>query len=179
MKIGKILFFTGLFISWAFIVALFIAGFLMIGSTNSNSNTNSNPNNIKSNSSSLNTNSNSNLNNQVDLTLAEVSKHNTLADCWMMINNKVYDITPYSSSHPGGQGTIDMGCGKDATSLYDTKAGQGNTHSANANSLLANYYIGDLNAKISSNELQNKTAAIANTSSTTQTRTRDSEYEDD
>lgn len=179
MKLGKTLFFLGLFISWAFLVGLFIVGFLMVNPTNSNSNINPNSNPPVKSNSSLNANSNSNQNTQVALTLTEVSKHNSLADCWMIIDNKVYDITPYSSSHPGGQGTIDMGCGKDATSLYDTKGGNGNPHSSNAHALLANYYIGDLNTQITSSQLQNKTATIANTSLNTQTNRRNYDYEDD
>lgn len=175
MKLGKTLFFIGIFISWAFIVGLFIAGFLIISQNTSTSVSNSNSNPNSNANSQLNSSSSSNT--QLDLTLSEVSKHNTLVDCWMIINNKVYDITSYSSSHPGGQGTIDMGCGKDATQLYDTKAGRGSPHSANANSLLANYYIGDLNTKITSSQLQNKTAAIANTS-VSQNR-RGNDYEDD
>lgn len=34
-------------------------------------------------------------------TTAEVSKHNTPNDCWIIINNKVIDATQFLSDHPG------------------------------------------------------------------------------
>ncbi|PAV19486.1 cytochrome b2 [Pyrrhoderma noxium] len=36
------------------------------------------------------------------LTLAEVSKHNSRSSCWVIIRNKVYDVTDFLSEHPGG-----------------------------------------------------------------------------
>ena len=35
-------------------------------------------------------------------TLAEVAKHNTDADCWLVIEGVVYDVTEFLSEHPGG-----------------------------------------------------------------------------
>ncbi|PPR93482.1 hypothetical protein GOBAR_AA27206 [Gossypium barbadense] len=35
-------------------------------------------------------------------TLAQVSEHNTPKDCWLIINDKVYDVTKYLKDHPGG-----------------------------------------------------------------------------
>ncbi|KAL5200950.1 hypothetical protein ABZP36_035304 [Zizania latifolia] len=32
----------------------------------------------------------------------EVSTHNTRNDCWVIIKDKVYDVTPYVEEHPGG-----------------------------------------------------------------------------
>jgi cytochrome b involved in lipid metabolism len=162
MKTTKILFSIGIFISFAFLVALFIAGFLFVAKTQ---NKIDNPIN-KINASNL---------ENLKLDLAEISKHNTLSDCWMIIDQKVYDITSYSSSHPGGTGEIDLGCGKDATSLYDTKGGKGNTHSSYANSLLVDYYIGDLNSIISSQDLQNKTSVISNLTKPSNNREDDEE----
>ena len=61
----------------------------------------------------------------------------------MVINNKIYNLTSYISAHPGGTGTIIPLCGKDGTTAFDTKGGQG-SHSQNANNLLINYYVGNL-----------------------------------
>ena len=36
-------------------------------------------------------------------TLAEVAKHNTDADCWLVIEGVVYDVTEFLSEHPGGR----------------------------------------------------------------------------
>ncbi len=51
-------------------------------------------------------------------TVAEVAKHNTGTDCWSVVNNNVYDLTPYVSSHPGGANVIKAICGKDGTAAF-------------------------------------------------------------
>ena len=40
-------------------------------------------------------------------TLADVAKHATATDCWMVLNtNKVYNFTPFVSMHPGGSSMV-------------------------------------------------------------------------
>jgi nitrate reductase (NAD(P)H) len=39
-------------------------------------------------------------------TRAEIEKHNSKEDAWMIVNNKVYDVTSVLSWHPGGSATI-------------------------------------------------------------------------
>ena len=78
------------------------------------------------------------------LDMVEVAKHNTNMDCYMVINNKVYDLSGYASSHPGGTRNVVNYCGKESTTAYDTK-GRGSPHSSYADGLLDKYYIGDLN----------------------------------
>ena len=73
-------------------------------------------------------------------TLAQVQTHNTSTDCWTIINNKVYNLTSYISSHPGGSSAIISLCGTNGTSAF-TAQHSGNT---NANNTVASYYIGDL-----------------------------------
>ncbi|MEM4325707.1 MAG: cytochrome b5-like heme/steroid binding domain-containing protein, partial [Candidatus Pacearchaeota archaeon] len=84
------------------------------------------------------------------ITFKEVSKHNSPEDCWIIINQKVYDITNFIAlgEHPP---QIELGCGKDSTKLFETrttetgeKIGSGTPHSENARKLLERYYIGDL-----------------------------------
>lgn len=76
-------------------------------------------------------------------TMTEVALHNNEADCWFVINNKVYNVTTFSPDHPGGD-TILSGCGLDATNLFNTKQGSGVPHSADAQDALGAFYIGDL-----------------------------------
>lgn len=76
-------------------------------------------------------------------TYVDVAKHASPADCWIVVRDRVYDVTSYLRSHPGGSGTITPWCGKESTVAYETEDGAG-THSSRANQLLQNYYIGDL-----------------------------------
>jgi len=81
------------------------------------------------------------------ITLAEISKHSTKDNCWFAIDGKVYDVTKYAASgmHKGGD-TIYEGCGKDATTLFNTRPmGSGTPHSDKARSYLPNFQIGILN----------------------------------
>lgn len=87
------------------------------------------------------------------LNLATVSRHNSLKDCWLIISNKIYNVTSYLADHPGGVGAISPYCGKEATTVFATKGGRG-SHSSFAASLLGNYYIGDLNQIISQPQIQ-------------------------
>jgi cytochrome b involved in lipid metabolism len=47
-----------------------------------------------------------------------VSKHNKKEDCWLVINNKVYDVSEFSKKH---NENILLGCGKDAIKLFETR----------------------------------------------------------
>ncbi|MQL93792.1 hypothetical protein Taro_026448, partial [Colocasia esculenta] len=47
-------------------------------------------------------------------TKAEVSVHNSKKDCWIIIKDKVYDVTPYVEEHPGGDAIL-TNAGGDAT----------------------------------------------------------------
>jgi cytochrome b involved in lipid metabolism len=48
-------------------------------------------------------------------TLEEIAKHNSEDDCWIIVNNCVYDITAYFSFHPGGKKALIKFAGRDAT----------------------------------------------------------------
>ncbi|KAI0474298.1 glycolate oxidase [Xylaria cf. heliscus] len=50
---------------------------------------------------------------------AEVAKHNTEKDCWVVINGKVWDVTDFLGDHPGGASVIARYSGRDATEAYD------------------------------------------------------------
>lgn len=78
------------------------------------------------------------------LTLAEIAKHDKINDCWLIISNKVYNVTTYLIVHPGGSSVITPYCGKDGTQAFATKD-IGRNHSTYAYNLLNNFYIGDIN----------------------------------
>lgn len=106
----------------------------------------------------------------ITLNSEEIAKHNSTVNCWLIINNKVYNVTSYLSAHPGGVGAIASYCGKDGTQVF-----QGLPHSSYANSLLANYFIGILNETISASQVKQN---IQNTTQITPPP-RGSGYDDD
>jgi cytochrome b involved in lipid metabolism len=79
------------------------------------------------------------------LTLMVVAEHNTSSDCWLVVNNNIYNITDYIPVHPGGPDKIISYCGKDATTAFETKdANPVRPHSDAARQMLEKYYIGSL-----------------------------------
>lgn len=114
-----------------------------------------------------------------DLTLTseEVLKNNNASDCWIIVNNSVYEVTKYLSLHPGGADRITPFCGKDATVAYDNKDGRG-THSATANQDLFSLKIGNLNQVVKLQDVQNTINNNVNQLNSTGSG-REREYEDD
>ena len=53
-----------------------------------------------------------------ELTREEIAKHNTQEDCWIILNNEVYNITPYLKVHPAGPPCIMACAGGDLTEPY-------------------------------------------------------------
>ncbi|KAI8801521.1 cytochrome b5-like heme/steroid binding domain-containing protein [Cladochytrium replicatum] len=49
-----------------------------------------------------------------------LTQHRTKDDCWMAVQGKVYNVTPYLRYHPGGVSQLMRGAGRDATELYLT-----------------------------------------------------------
>lgn len=72
------------------------------------------------------------------ITLTEVAEHNSVTDCWVAVDGKVYDLTEFASQHPGGEGNIAEICGTDGTSAFK---GQHGGESTPINTL-SNYEIG-------------------------------------
>ena len=103
----------------------------------------------------------------VTLSMQEIAKHNNSADCWMLISGKVYNISSFFGAHPGGNGTMSSTCGKDATNAYLTKdpyatsTNGGSAHSSNAVSMLASYYLGNLNQTVSAQQANQTNTAPA------------------
>lgn len=99
------------------------------------------------------------------LSSQEIARHSTVSDCWLLINNKVYNLTSYLAAHPGGIQTISPYCGKEASQAFATKD-TGNAHSANASNILAAYYIGDFNQTIGTAQIQQNIQASQATPAT-------------
>lgn len=52
------------------------------------------------------------------ITVQELAKHNKHNDCWIAIHNKVYDVTKWADTHPGGD-IIKLGGGTNATAMFE------------------------------------------------------------
>ena len=76
------------------------------------------------------------------LTLADVAKRNTAAECWAVVSNTVYNLTAYINSHPGGARNITNLCGTDATSAFNNQHGG----QSRPNNVLAGFEVGTLGA---------------------------------
>jgi cytochrome b involved in lipid metabolism len=82
----------------------------------------------------------------ITYTLGQISEHATKDSCWMALEGKVYDVTPFVASgfHPGRDAIL-QGCGRDATELFNTRPmGTGTPHSERARKMLPKYLIGEL-----------------------------------
>lgn len=124
----------------------------------------------KNNTNNLGNNQNTNTDQKGTLA-SELASHNSKNDCWLAINGKVYNLTDYIYSHPGGAGEIIKYCGQDGTKAYTSKDKIiPQNHSAQAYAMLAPYYIGDLNSVSAANtNTQNTNSNNTNTNQNTTT----------
>merc|ERR1719356_2101800 len=51
--------------------------------------------------------------------LAEVAKHNTKTDAWIVVNGQVLDVTKWIPVHPGGEAAIVAYLGADASEEWN------------------------------------------------------------
>ncbi len=73
-----------------------------------------------------------------EVSLTEVAQHNTFEDCWIIIDNAVYDISEWKDHHPGGPFVARMYAGKDATAEF------GDYHSKRAELHMRHFRVGYL-----------------------------------
>ncbi|RDW93854.1 putative cytochrome b5 reductase [Aspergillus mulundensis] len=74
-----------------------------------------------------------------EYTTQEVAAHKTRDDLWLVVNDKVYDVTEYVRDHPGGPDVLLDTAGTDATEAYEEVG-----HSEDADEILRTYLIGTL-----------------------------------
>ena len=77
---------------------------------------------------------------QTGFTMDEVSHHNSLDDCWIVVDGIVYDASGFGARHPGGQAVIDGICETDATAAFRGQHGTGGS----PNAQLASFELGPL-----------------------------------
>eukprot|EP00897_Mesotaenium_endlicherianum_P008768 jgi/Mesen1/791/ME000110S_11058 len=75
------------------------------------------------------------------ITYKELQLHNTPSDCWVTISGKVYDLTKWLDTHPGGSMPILDIAGQDATEIFTA------FHNENIWGYLPKFYIGELEVK--------------------------------
>ncbi|CAH1269683.1 CYB5A [Branchiostoma lanceolatum] len=73
------------------------------------------------------------------LSQEEVEKHTTGTSSWLVIHDKVYDVTKFLEEHPGGEEVLLEQAGKDGTESFEDVG-----HSEDARELMENYLIGEL-----------------------------------
>ena len=85
----------------------------------------------------------------------EVARHNKVSDCWLVIQNKVYDVSKYLNDHPGGVEIVSDIAGQDATEAYSDVG-----HSKESDQILLTLYIGDLVASGPSSSATKQTKSL-------------------
>ncbi len=68
--------------------------------------------------------------------LEELAEHNKPGDLWLLIHNKVYDVSKFK--HPGGNEILLQNAAMDATTQFEDI-----NHSAKAQELMRGMYLGD------------------------------------
>ena len=74
----------------------------------------------------------------------EVAKHAIKSDCWVIIEQEVYDISNYIDRHPTESKILTDMCGKNATKGWQSKPGSKRPHSVRAKKILHTMRIGEI-----------------------------------
>ncbi|XP_037824880.1 cytochrome b5 [Lucilia sericata] len=74
-----------------------------------------------------------------EISLDAVAQHDDYCDCWVVIYDRVYDLTSFLQDHPGGADVIMDYAGRDATLAF-----HGTGHSRDAIEQMRDYLIGEL-----------------------------------
>lgn len=85
-------------------------------------------------------------------TLEQVQNHNKPDDVWIVLHNKVYDVTKYLEDHPGGSAILIEVAGTDATEAFEETG-----HSDEARDELVQYHVGDLPSEVCSSNPNRRT----------------------
>ncbi|RXM28485.1 Cytochrome b5 [Acipenser ruthenus] len=71
--------------------------------------------------------------------LEEIQQHNSYKSTWLIIHNKIYDVTKFLEEHPGGEEVLGEQAGGDATESFEDVG-----HSTDAREMTSTYLIGEL-----------------------------------
>lgn len=77
------------------------------------------------------------------ITAQELSAHSTETDCWVAVEGKIYDLSNFAQKHPGGAQAIINSCGKDGTTVFNTRGDRG-PHPESAKETLQTFQVGVL-----------------------------------
>uniref|UniRef100_A0A803SXV2 Cytochrome b5 n=1 Tax=Anolis carolinensis TaxID=28377 RepID=A0A803SXV2_ANOCA len=72
-------------------------------------------------------------------TLEEIQKHNHSQSTWIILHNRIYDLTKFLEEHPGGEEVLREQAGGDATESFEDVG-----HSTDARTLSDSFIIGEL-----------------------------------
>ncbi|KAF7638660.1 Cytochrome b5 heme-binding domain-containing protein [Meloidogyne graminicola] len=72
-------------------------------------------------------------------TRSEVAERNSSNNCWIIIGNKVYDVTKFLDEHPGGCEVLLEKAGEDRTEAFEDIG-----HSTDARKMKEDYCIGEV-----------------------------------
>jgi hypothetical protein len=72
-------------------------------------------------------------------TVTDVAAHNTSTDCWVIVNNNVYDLTDFITSHSDKAPVIETQCGRNGTALFN-----GGPYSVSTLNDISSYLLGPL-----------------------------------
>lgn len=73
------------------------------------------------------------------ITLEEVAFHDTPRDCWVVIYDRVYDISTFLDEHPGGSDVMLEYAGQDASTAFRSSG-----HSRHTAKTLDRFLVGEL-----------------------------------
>ncbi|XP_069368481.1 cytochrome b5 [Paralichthys olivaceus] len=71
--------------------------------------------------------------------LSEIQEQNSFRSTWIIIQNKVYDVTKFLEEHPGGEEVLREQAGGDATESFEDIG-----HSSDAREMASSMVIGEL-----------------------------------
>ncbi|XP_071340458.1 cytochrome b5 isoform X1 [Trachinotus anak] len=71
--------------------------------------------------------------------LSEIEEQNTFKSTWIIIHNKVYDVTKFLEEHPGGEEVLREQAGGNATESFEDVG-----HSSDAREMARDMVIGEL-----------------------------------
>jgi len=99
--------------------------------------------------------------------LAEVAKHRKADDCWVIHNQKVYNVSDFVQDHPGGEEFILDHAGEDITALMKDELEH--LHSEGAYEMLDELYVGRLENSGDGTKKDGKASSGASVSSSSKT----------